>query len=83
MPEQMNPGDPRHSEGFGPAEDSDATRQSQHSVSNDAPTDVNMNAIIARSQALTHDIAGKDFERDFARLNKIFDSLVITQLKGA
>jgi hypothetical protein len=53
---------PEHSEGFGPAENSDDTRQAQHSVSNDAPTDVNFNAIVARSQALTVDIAGKSFQ---------------------
>ena len=59
MPEQDNT--PVHSQGFGAAENSDDTRQAQHTVSNDAPTDVNFNAVVARSQALTVDIAGKGF----------------------
>jgi hypothetical protein len=44
---------------FGPVESADETRQAQQSVSNDAPTDVNFNAIIARSQAHTVDVLGK------------------------
>lgn len=47
--------------GFGARESADETRQAQQSVSNDAPTDCNPNAIIARSQMLTIDIAGKEF----------------------
>lgn len=47
---------------YGPNALADETRQAQMSVSNDAPTDVNFNAIVARSQALTVDIAGKAFE---------------------
>ena len=58
---------PTASKGFGPREDADATRQAQHMEANDAPVDVNMNAIVARSQALTVDIAGKAFvnQQDF------------------
>jgi len=56
-----DPNAPEHSEGFGPAENSDDTRQAQHTVSNDAPTDVNFNAVVARSQALTVDALGKGF----------------------
>ena len=56
-----DPNAPEHSEGFGPAENADDTRQAQHSQANDTPTDVNMNAVVARSQALTFDIAGKGF----------------------
>ena len=64
---------PEHSNAFGPAEDADATRQSQHSVSNDAPTDVNFNAIAARSQALTVDALGKAFASNQDRRDKIAD----------
>lgn len=48
--------------GFGPRESADETRQAQQSVSNDAPTDINFNAIVARSQSLTVDVLGKNFE---------------------
>ena len=46
---------------FGPVESADETRQAQHQLANDAPVDVNFNALVARSQALTVDIAGKGF----------------------
>jgi hypothetical protein len=59
MPEQDNT--PQHSQGFGPAEDSDASRQAQHSQSNDSPTDVNMNAVLARSQAQSTDQSYRNF----------------------
>lgn len=52
---------PVASKGFGPREDADETRQAQHQMANDEPTDVNFNAIVARSQALTVDVAGKEF----------------------
>lgn len=60
--------------GFGARESADETRQAQQSVSNDAPTDVNMNAIVARSQALTFDIAGKNFEANGDLRQKIADA---------
>lgn len=59
--------------GFGPRESADETRQAQQSVSNDAPTDVNFNAIVARSQALTHDVLGKNFEANADLRQKIAD----------
>lgn len=62
--------------GFGPRESSDETRQAQHSLSNDAPTDVNFNSIVARSQALTVDALGKNYEANADRRNKIFDDMV-------
>lgn len=62
--------------GFGPREDADTTRQAQHSVSNDAPTDVNMNAIIARSQALTFDALGKSFAANEDFRQKLQDRLL-------
>ena len=68
-----DPNAPEHSEGFGPAENADDTRQAQHSQANDTPTDVNVNAVVARSQTLTFDIAGKNFESNANRLAKLFD----------
>lgn len=47
---------------FGPNAYADEARQSEFTNSSDTPTDVNMNAIVARSQGLTVDIAGKNFE---------------------
>lgn len=68
---------PVHSQGFGAAEDSDATRQAQQQIANDAPVDVNPNAIIGRSQALTVDIAGKNYESAAARRTIIADALLM------
>lgn len=65
---------PSHSNAFGAAEDSDATRQAQHTRANDSPTDVNNNAIMARSQALTIDLAGKEFAAAAARRTAQFDA---------
>jgi len=75
-------GTPPYSEptrAFGPVESADETRQAQQSVSNDAPTDVNLNAVIARSQALTHDVLGKNFEANADRRNKLFDQIAVKQ----
>jgi len=72
-------GTPPYSEptrAFGPVESADETRQAQQSVSNDAPTDVNMNAIIARSQGLTHDIAGKNYEAGADRRRIMADAML-------
>jgi len=60
---------PVHSQGFGAAEDSDATRQAQQQVANDAPVDVNPNAVIAREQAGTLALMGKNFEAQAMRFN--------------
>lgn len=49
---------------FSPSDNADETRQAQHSFTNDTPTDVNFNAIVARSQALTVDMAGKNYEAE-------------------
>lgn len=54
---------------YGPREAADDTRQAQQSVSNDAPTDVNMNAIIAREQGSTLTLMGKNFEANAMRFN--------------
>ncbi|MAY35623.1 MAG: hypothetical protein CMN84_05910 [Spongiibacteraceae bacterium] len=74
---------PQSTFGFGPREDADASRQSQHSVSNDAPTDVNFNAIVARSQALTVNLLGKNFEANADRRNKLFDQFAAAMAKPA
>lgn len=59
--------------GFGAREQADETRQAQQSVSNDAPTDVNMNAIVARSQATTIDFFGKVWASNSDRREKFAD----------
>lgn len=69
--------------GFGPREQADETRQAQQTVSNDAPTDVNVNAVIARSQALTHDVLGKNYEANADRRNKIADAFMGKQMEKA
>lgn len=69
--------------GFGPRESADETRQAQQQVANDAPTDVNMNAILARAQGETIALMGKNFEANADRRNKIFDALVGKTMKLA
>ena len=66
---------PRSTYGFGPRESADETRQAQQSVSNDAPTDVNPNAVICREQAATLTLMGKNFEANAMRLNAIMNHL--------
>lgn len=66
-------GTPMHSEGYGPAETADDTRQAQHTQANDTPTDVNLNAVVAREQATTLVLMGKGFEANADRRNKLFD----------
>lgn len=61
---------------YGPGANADETRQAQHSLSNDAPVDVNMNSIIAREQAGTFTLMGKNFEANANRLNVIANLLV-------
>jgi len=62
--------------GYPHSANADETRQAQHSVSNDAPTDVNINAVVGRSQALTVDIAGKAFTSNQDRRDKIADIIM-------
>lgn len=68
-----NPNAPEHSEGYGPAEHADDTRQAQQTVSNDAPTDVNLNAVIARTQAGTFTLIGAEFAAAAARRTILAD----------
>lgn len=58
---------------FGQREDADATRQAQHMEANDAPLDVNMNAIVAREQALTFTVAGQQFTSNSDFRQKVQD----------
>ncbi len=62
------------SNAYGPVEGADETRQAQHSRSNDSPTDVNNNAVLARSQALTLDAMGKFWTSNGDRREKIADA---------
>jgi hypothetical protein len=71
---EVNPSQPTRA--FGPVESSDETRQAQQSQSNDTPTDVNMNAVVARSQSLTFDIAGKNYEAGADRRRIIADAMM-------
>jgi len=73
MPDAVQDQTPQHSQGFGAAENSDDTRQAQHSQSNDTPTDVNMNAVVARVQAGTLARMGENFEAGASRRNGLFD----------
>lgn len=54
-------GGPSATLGYGPREQADETRQAAQGVMNDVELDVNSNAVICRSQALTVDIVGKTF----------------------
>ena len=58
---------------YGAVEQADDTRQAQQSFSNDTPTDVNCNAVIARAQAETITLMGKNFESNADRRNKLAD----------
>jgi len=69
-------GTPVATMGFGARESADETRQAQQSVSNDAPTDVNFNAIVARSQSLTVDVLGKNFEANADFRQKLQDRVL-------
>lgn len=64
---------------FGPGASADETRQSQQAQANDVPTDVNMNAVVGRSQALTVDMAGKSFTANMDRRDKIADIIMGVQ----
>lgn len=66
---------------YGPGVNADETRQAQHDRSNDSPTDVNSNAALARSQALTIDLAGKGFVASQERRQIIADrDLIISKV---
>ncbi len=58
---------------YGPGANADETRQAQHMEANDAPLDVNMNSVVGRSQALTFDVLGKNYEANADLRQKLFD----------
>ena len=66
---------PPEYEPFGSRSSADETRQAQHVQGNDVPTDVNMNAVVAREQAGTFTIMGKNFEASASRRNSLFDHM--------
>ena len=59
---------------YGPNALADETRQAQMALANDAPVDVNLNSIIGRSQALTFDVAGKNYESNSDLRQKFADA---------
>jgi len=67
---------PSHSQGFGAAENSDDTRQAQHTQANDTPTDVNLNACYARNYAETASRRADAFERATARHEMLAETLI-------
>lgn len=76
MAEPAHENSPPSTFGFGPRENADETRQAQHQMANDSPVDVNMNAILARSQATTIDAMGKSFEANMDFRQKLQDRLL-------
>lgn len=65
MPAQTQPvgptGQPPTADAQSPFDFANQARAAQHSRADDSPVDVNSEAIIGRSQALTTDVVGKDF----------------------
>lgn len=68
---------------YGPGEGTDDTRQAQQAMANDMPVDVNFNAIVARSQALTIEQAGRAFTANADRREKMFDQFAVSEMKKA
>ncbi len=62
--------------GFGARESADETRQAQQQVANDAPVDVNPNAVYAREQVATATLQGREFTAASARRNNIMDDIL-------
>jgi len=76
---QIQTGTPIATMGFGAREDADSTRQAQHMEANDAPVDVNFNALMARSQAQTTDALGKSFAANEDFRQKVQDQFLARQ----
>lgn len=70
----MPDGSPTY-EPFGAHSSADETRQAQQKVANDAVADVDVNSVVAREQAATLTLMGKNFEAGAARRNAIFDDI--------
>lgn len=79
MPEGTQVGTPVATLGFGAREDADTTRQAQHGVTNDTPTDVNFNTIVAREQALTFTVAGQSHTSNSDIRQKLQDRLLLVK----
>ena len=75
-------GDGASYEPYGQRAAADDTRQAQQTQSNDTPTDVNMNAVVAREQAGTLVLMGKNFEAGASRRNALFDHLAFISGAG-
>lgn len=67
-------GAPNRWDPYGPNANADETRQAQHMEANDAPVDVNLNAVVGRSQALTFDALGKNYEANADLRQKYADA---------
>lgn len=74
MPSTGDAETPSRFDPYGPNANADETRQAQHMNANDAPVDVNFNAIVARSQGLTVDVLGKNFEANSDLRQKYADA---------
>ena len=61
---------------FDAQKDADATAQAQHSFSNDVPTDVNCNAILAREQGRTIAQMGNGMTAAAERRSIMADALI-------
>jgi len=68
---------------YGAKEGTSDTRQAQQTFSNDTPTDVNFNAVVARSQVLTVDVLGKSFEANNDRRAKYADHFMAILMERA
>lgn len=68
---------------YGPNALADETRQAQMMNANDAPVDVNLNAVVARSQTLTFDMMGKNFEASAMRFNGLMGHVAAELAKKA
>lgn len=66
---------------FTPEVSSSETSQAQHQLANDAPVDVNVNAILGRFQGGTYALMGANFEAAAARRNGILDHLMLKLAK--
>lgn len=69
---------PTHSQGFGAAESADETRQAQQTQANDVPTDVNCNAVLARTQATIMTLVQGGFAANQDRRDKVADDRYMT-----
>ena len=76
---EIQTGTPIATMGFGAREQADETRQAQQGMMNDAPLDVNVNAVVARSQVLTFDAMGKEFVANQDVRQKLQDQFLARQ----